>query len=420
MSLEVDPPREQRPALLNLALPLAEPGTRRRVLVVDDEPGMRYVARRVLEKRFDVVEAEDGRHALEILEREPLHIAIVDVRLPDVSGLDLLTSLKLSSPSIDVIVMTGSAADMDETLEAAIRRKAFFFLRKPFPMTVLETLTERVAETQELEERLVAYARTLEGYLESARAFQQRLLPPRFWKGSGIRIASHYSPSEKLSGDSFDYWNLAGGGTAVAIVDVMGHGPSSAMITGIVKSQLRSLTPEFDTPGEVLSCLEEELERIALTSFLTAFLIFDRPEEGKLTYAGAGHPPALLWTPEEHDGSASSIRPLLSEGLPLNTRLQTGARTTTELSRRPGSRFLLVTDGYTEATSAEGAVFNETDGGPNTPLWNPATPFGQAVERALGAESPETGIVTLERAWREFTTGTQGEDDRASLLAWLL
>ena len=60
---------------------------RRRVLIVDDEPGMRYMARRVFQDRFDVVEAEHGEAALRILEEQSFHFAVVDVRLPGLSGL---------------------------------------------------------------------------------------------------------------------------------------------------------------------------------------------------------------------------------------------------------------------------------------------------------------------------------------------
>jgi phosphoserine phosphatase RsbU/P len=432
-------PAEQgkRPAIL--ALPAFPPGPerRRRVLVVDDEPGMRYMTRRILEPQFEVEEAASGEEALNLLERAPFHIAIVDVRLPGLSGLDLLTTLKTCSPSIDVIVMTGSAVDVDEALEVSIRRKAFFFLRKPFPMSVLETLIERVAETQELEERLVAYARDLERSLESARKFQQRMLPPSPWESRGLLIASNYQASERLSGDFFDYWALPGGGTALLIADVMGHGPPSAMITGIVKSQVRSQASEIPQPGDVLQALEEELARIDLRGFMTAFLLFDRPEDGRIEYAGAGHLPALLWTPSGGRGpsptggapepSEGRVSGLFSQSLPINTGLPIRPRPTATLERTPGMRIFLYSDGYPEARDPGGACFDQEEGSEETAAIadqafpnGEHSPFAQAARAALAAPSPTAGIEALESAWRRFVRGQVPDDDRAAVLAHFL
>jgi len=88
--------------------------------------------------------------------------------------------------------MTGSAMDPDEALLGSIRRKAFFFLRKPFSAAVLETLVDRITETQILEERVFQNAQRLEEDLENARKFQLGLLPAREWKGQRIQVAGLY------------------------------------------------------------------------------------------------------------------------------------------------------------------------------------------------------------------------------------
>ena len=406
------------------ALPPA-PGERRRVLVVDDEPGVCYMARRVLESRFDVREAGSGEEALRVLEGEAFHLCIVDVRLPGISGLDLLATIKNLSPECDVIVMTGSAADIDEALEGAIRRRAFFFLRKPFPMTILETLASRVAEKQELEERLARHTRTLERNLESARIFQRSLLPRSPWAGERIRVASHYAPSEQLGGDFYDYWPLPDGGTALLIADVMGHGPLAAMVTGIVKSQLHSLASEIHDPGEILYVLEEELRRIALPAFLSAFLVIDRPEEGEVAWAGAGHPPALLRRPGTpargpHDPAASLPELLISDGMLINTGLPLQTRRARTIAREPGASLLLFTDGYPESVNRAGVPFD--GGGTDSPpeeIFAPGSPFCAAVAQALAADPLEDGIRRLEEARNAYADGAPAEDDRAAVLVRL-
>jgi phosphoserine phosphatase RsbU/P len=438
-------------------------GERRRILVVDDEPGIRYMARRVLDDRFDVVEAASAEEALRILETEAFHIAIVDVRLPGISGLDLLAAMKNLSPGVDVIVMTGSAVDVDEALEGAIRRRAFFFLRKPFPLGILETLALRVTEKQELEERLDRYTRDLERGLESARIFQRKLLPPSPWTGPAVRVASMYHPSQQLGGDFFDYWPLPAGGVGFLVADVESHGPLAAMMTGIVKTQVRSLCSEIQDPGEVLAALDEELSRIALPSYLTALLVFDRPDEEELVWSGAGHPPGLLWVPGSPGRAAAlpggRIHLLGSTGLPVNTGLPPGPRKTQATPRIQGARLLLYTDGYPETVDPAGRPFDEEQAAteqPNpVPIVSPAahapspviappksgltvslppavpppdrafpfqfgSPFGRSALDALAAADPETGLAMLDSARERFAPGILPADDRAAVLAWLL
>ena len=397
-------------------------GERRRVLVVDDEPGMRYMARRVLETRFDVLEAASGEAGLELLRSELIHFAIVDISLPGLSGLDLLTEIKRTSVDVDVVVMTGSVPDANEALEDAIRRKAFFFLRKPFPMTVLETLADRIVETQELSQQVNRYLRDLERDLEAARVFQRRLFPPTPWSGDRIVAASSYVASARLSGDFIDYWPLPRGGTALLVADVMGHGPAAAMMTGMVKSQLRRLSDEIDEPGAVLQELESDLQRQGVRGFLTAFLIFDRPELGRVDFAGAGHPDVYLWSP-----SRRQIDLLESGGLPLNTGLGLTERASESLPREPDLRFLLYTDGYREARSPEEEFFDHpSEHAARHASWSerlrkrePLSRFHEAVAAAIAAPSPEDGVRTFEEQWRDFTQ-QEADDDRAAVIARLL
>jgi len=392
------------------------------VLVVDDEPGMRYMARRVLESRFDVLEAATGEAGLELLRNEVIHFAIVDISLPGLSGLDLLTEIKRTSVDVDVVVMTGSVPDANEALEDAIRRKAFFFLRKPFPMTVLETLADRIVETQELSQQVNRYLRDLERDLEAARLFQRRLFPPTPWSGERIEAASSYVASTRLSGDFIDYWNLPQGGTALLVADVMGHGPAAAMMTGMVKSQLRRLSDEMDSPGEVLQELESDLQRQGVRGFLTAFLIFDRPELGRVDFSGAGHPDVYWWSP-----SRGQIDLLESSGLPLNTGLDVKERRSESLPREADLRFLLYTDGYREARNPEGEFFDhpseraglEVSWSERLRAREPLSRFHEAVAAAMRAPSPEEGIRTFEDQWRQFTQ-QEADDDRAAVIARLL
>ena len=375
---------------------------RRQVLIVDDEPGMRYMARRVFQDRFDVLEAENGEDALRILEGRSCHFAVVDVRLPGISGLELLTRIHLLRPEIDVIVMTGSAADPDEVLEDSIRRKAFFFLRKPFPVSVLETLADRIVESQEASEALDRQMRRLQKDLDAAKKFQRRLLPSSEWEAEGVRVASLHIASERLSGDFFDYWKLPGGEVAVLIADVMGHGPSAAMATGIVKSQLQRSLAEGPDPAEALVQLELELGRSQITGFVTAFLLV--VDSAGIAYCGAGHPAVLGWS---HDGTQFTLG---SGGIPVNTGLGQPERHARRIPRRAGDRLVLLTDGYTEGANDSFEMFGESaeEGAPS--------PLVLALDAALRLPSLPESAHAVDRAWIDYTGSAESEDDRAIIL----
>ena len=378
-----------------------EATARRSVLIVDDEPGMRYTARRILETRYEVVEAGSGEEAIDRFGERPFNIAVVDLRLPGQSGLELLSAIKVMSPATDVVIMTGSAKDPEEALLGSIRRKAFFFLRKPFSAAVLETLVDRITETQMLEERVLQNAQRLEEDLDNARKFQLGLLPPRDWKGRRIEVAGLYVPSARLSGDLIDYWTLPGGGTALLAADVMGHGASAAMMTGIVKTQLRTLASQESDPAGILIELDAALRGLAISRFLTILLVIDEGASGGIRYCGAGHPPGILRAPD------GAIFPLESDAPPLNILgLEPYPRHSEILPRAAGSRIFICTDGFADAEAPDGSRLNET------------ASFRTLVEQALQLP-PIAARAKLDEMLAEHIRGKDQEDDRALLVAEL-
>jgi phosphoserine phosphatase RsbU/P len=376
-------------------------GDPRTVLVVDDEPGMRYTARRILEPRYNIIEAGSGEEALDRIGERNFNIALVDFRLPGISGLELLAAIKVVSPSTDVVIMTGSAKDPDEALLGAIRRKAFFFLRKPFSASVLEVLVDRIAETQVLEERVQMHAERLEEDLESARIFQQALLPPRDWSGKRITVAGLYVPSARLGGDLIDYWTLPSGGVALAVADVMGHGASAAMMTGVVKTQLHTLASMESDPARILEQLDLALHGLTKDRFLTILLVIDEGASAGIRFCGAGHPAGVMRTPD------GRIFDLVSEGLPLNLPLPGHpSRVSATLPREAGSRIFLCTDGFADAPSPSDMRLYEADS------------YRRLIESSL-ALPPTQARENLESALLAHTERMPQEDDRAFLVAEL-
>ena len=105
----------------------------KRVLIVDDEETLTWSMERSLSKdneKFEVLIANNGREALEILGRNRIDVVISDIRMPDINGLDLLVKIKKDYPQTGVVIMTayGSTAIQKE----AIRRGSVLYIEKPF------------------------------------------------------------------------------------------------------------------------------------------------------------------------------------------------------------------------------------------------------------------------------------------------
>jgi DNA-binding response OmpR family regulator len=79
---------------------------RRRVLIVEDEPALRLSYDRAFRPRYDLAFATNGAEALEQLEQQRPDVAVLDMRLPDTDGIELLRRIRVSYPDLPVIITT--------------------------------------------------------------------------------------------------------------------------------------------------------------------------------------------------------------------------------------------------------------------------------------------------------------------------
>ena len=129
--------------------------TRPLLLVVDDEPPVLKVVERLAGKAgFDVVSCGSGVEAMKALARKPADLAMVDLRMPDVNGLDLLRQIRSAVPSCEVILMTAYAA-VDSAVEA-IKLGAREYLTKPFDFDRLRQVLVEIRVELERRAQVVA------------------------------------------------------------------------------------------------------------------------------------------------------------------------------------------------------------------------------------------------------------------------
>ena len=110
----------------------ARPAARPRLLVVDDEPGIREGCRKILTSEgFEVLTAGDGKAGLEqFVERGPFEVVLVDLQMPRMTGLELIRELRLRDPDIVPIIITAHAT-IDTAVEGT-KQGAYSYIPKPF------------------------------------------------------------------------------------------------------------------------------------------------------------------------------------------------------------------------------------------------------------------------------------------------
>jgi sigma-B regulation protein RsbU (phosphoserine phosphatase) len=313
-----------------------------RILVVDDEPGMLRAVERVLVQDHHVLGTRLSREALALANEFHPELAIVDIRMPDLDGFELMAQLKTRFPTIDVILMTGSVDDLDEKLVRAIRSPAFYFIQKPFDREVLRTLVERCVELRWRREEHRLNLKRLETEMAEAKAFQQSLLPDREAIVNRVAVCCRYTPCSALGGDLYDYADATAGRTALLIADVSGHGVSAAMLTGIVKSAFQASHVDGFEPRAVVQRVSMGLAAFSAERFVTLVAALISPGERQLRYVNAGHPPIVLWGSTRAPLWLGSTGPLVSPVLTASTW------DAPVVQMDEGDHLLLYTDGVSE------------------------------------------------------------------------
>ena len=114
-----------------------------RVLIVDDEADFRRLVKEALPS-FIVVEAGDGKEALELVQEEELDLVITDIRMPNMDGFGLLDNLRSQYPQLPVLAVSGY-------LEADEARERDFdgFVDKPISLQQLRDLVEQIVAQQQ-------------------------------------------------------------------------------------------------------------------------------------------------------------------------------------------------------------------------------------------------------------------------------
>jgi len=194
---------------------------------------------------------------------------------------------------------------------------------------------------------------SIEQELETARSIQASILPGEPPRVPGLDVAVRYVPAASVAGDFYDFLPVDGGRLTVVVADVSGHGVPAALIASMIKVAVAAQAADAESPARMLTGMSRIFSGQLKSQFITAACLCVEPPAGRLTWAGAGHPPPLLWRARE-----SAVRELAGGG-PILGRFGRARYSETSEPLEPGDRVLLFTDGIPEARDRSGEPFGD-------------------------------------------------------------
>jgi two-component system, NtrC family, response regulator AtoC len=132
------------------------------ILAVDDERGVRQSFKMLLKDDFDILLAGTGEEAFDIFTKNSVDLILLDIRLPDIYGIDLLLKFKETDPNTEVVMVT--AVKEIETAVKAIKAGAYEYIIKPFVVDDVLTVIDRALEKKRLVKEVVYLRNALERY----------------------------------------------------------------------------------------------------------------------------------------------------------------------------------------------------------------------------------------------------------------
>jgi phosphoserine phosphatase RsbU/P len=283
---------------------------------------------------------------------EPLpDLILLDVMMPDMDGYEVCQRLKTDpvTKEIPVIFLTGKTEVADETRGFAAG--AVDYIHKPFSPPIVTARVRTHLMLRDAHETVAQQLVSINGELEMARQIQLSILPHELPRLLGLEIEARYLPMSSVAGDFYDFLVIDEKHVGILIADVSGHGLPSALIASMLQTAFAAQAPHAANPAEVLSGLNRALCGRFERHFVTAAYLFFDLELGSVKFAGAGHPPLILWQP-----NTGSVIEVIENGLMLGP-FSESQYSSASLPLVKGNRMVLFTDGIIETQNSSGVEF---------------------------------------------------------------
>lgn len=336
-----------------------------RILSVDDEQDMEMLIlqlfrKQIRDKKYEFVFANNGIEALERLEEsDDIALILSDINMPGMDGLTFLSKVNEKQNPLLKSIMVSAYGDMDN-IRTAMNRGAFDFVTKPVNFEDLEITISKTVEHIEMltnlergREQLIA----IQNDLSVAKEIQMSMLPktvPANIGKAGVDLHAFIHPAKVVGGDLYDYFMMDSEHLFFMIGDVSDKGVPAALFMAISKAIFKSqfsnrngdsITQKVKIVNEFLS------EDNSSYMFVTAFVCILNVKTGVVEYVDAGHEPPVI---VRANGETELVKKERGMALCFDPTFEFESRT---LTLNPGDKFVLYTDGVTDANNLAGARY---------------------------------------------------------------
>ena len=263
-----------------------------RILVVEDEPDLLLGLEDDLKlEGYEVEVARDGEAASRRAREQPFDLIILDVMLPSKDGFEVCRELRRAGLQTPVILLTAKTQESDKVL--GLDPGANDYVTKPFSPRELRA---RVRAIFRQRQDLLTESGRLDQEVRIAADVQQRLFPQVRPPLATLDYAGYCHPARRVSGDYYDFLDLAPGKLGLLVADVAGKGISAALLMASMHACIRTHAPVFgERCGDVVTQVNALLYGATDSDrFATLFYGVYDDAKRQLTYSNAGHEPALL------------------------------------------------------------------------------------------------------------------------------
>lgn len=364
-----------------------------KLLVAHASPAAREtVARRLGEAGYDVVSAADGRDALAAMKAQPVEVAIVDVRMPELDGEAFVRTVRSDRALQDTPVIVLAENGDVEGVQWCLSAGAEDFLYAPFSPTILKAQVRdylRIGEARRRDRQRLERESLLkiERDVQIARQIQLGFLPKQLPQPEGWEIAARFHPAREVAGDFYDAFALSQGRRiGFVIADVCDKGVGAALFMALFRSLYRAyamqnysmrwtdvledklsgsagrqrLAPSTGTTAlkNAMDLTNDYIARNHAESnmFATTFFGVLDPTTGQLLYVNGGHnPPAIVSTVDGQAAIKARLKPTgPAPGMFPDVDYKLG-----QVVLEPGDVLFCFTDGVTDAKDEQGHMFGE-------------------------------------------------------------
>lgn len=318
-----------------------------KILLVEDDPDDVYVMRNLLGDRwsgpFELVHVELLASAIERCEEEKFNVVLLDLCLPDSTGLETFFNLYAHAGEVPIVVLSGY--NDERTAIKAVQSGAQDYLVKGQLTDSLLVRSIRYAIERSRRHHAEEALRDTSEEFRAAGEIQQRLYPLAPPKLEGFELAGALYPAKATAGDYFDYIPMLEGCLGIVLGDVSSHGMGPALLMSETRACLRTLAQVHSDVGEILTRTNRVLAADTTDfHFVTLALARLDPRDRTMIYASAGQRGYLL-----HPGYDAAI--LDSTSLPLGVRDDTVVPASCPIQLQTGDLITFFTDGVVEAES---------------------------------------------------------------------